>query len=121
MKSETKNLILFFVSAAFFTILIIIVVPKAVPKGETYSKEVEQIASGVVVSAPRELNAGIWIMEVELSRDAKDPILLQAITSQPEQFCVGDKTELHSVITSHKSRYRDMFYIAVKPKAKGGQ
>lgn len=84
------------------------------PNREPYRNEVEQIASGVVVSTPKLLKADMWIMEVELTRGGKDRNRLLAITSHPEQFRIGDKTELHSVLMSSKTGYRDMFYIASK-------
>ncbi|MCX6740169.1 MAG: hypothetical protein NTZ49_02990 [Candidatus Parcubacteria bacterium] len=109
----------------FFSVTILTVADSydAITSGCAYRKamssnEVEQIPSGVVVSAPKLLKADMWIMEVELTRDAKDSTRLRAVTSQPELFRIGDKIEIYSVLTSSKNGYRDMFYIAVKPEAK---
>jgi len=80
---------------------------------------IDTIHNAMVVTMPKELKAGIYIMEVEVESQAKEPTRLQAITSHPEQFHIGDACELSSIITSPKAAFRDMFYIAVKPDAKG--
>ena len=95
---------LFLLTAVIFLFGTAALVSFAVPDVENVTiSEVKNICNGVVVSAPKELKAGIYVMDVEVERSAKQPISLMAITSHPEQFYIGDTIELYSVIQSPKA------------------
>jgi hypothetical protein len=94
--------------------------PKAMAQTTEKTNVTKVDVSGVVRTLPKEVKAGIYTMAVEVNSETKDSRFIEAITSQPTIFRIGDKVNLFSIMPSPDLKTTGpqiMYYIAVPVSA----